>query len=241
MGSPPKATPGTPWVSMLIHRICPGASGTGRPRNGPEQDDQDLGEAAGQAVAQEHPDVRVDPAALPDGDDDGREVVVGQHQVRRLPRDLGAPLAHRDADVGPAQRRARRSRRPRSWPPRPRGPATPRRCPPSARVGCARRPRSARPARRGHRAPPSPRRPPRSSRSTMPSSSAIGAGGRRVVAGDQDGRGCRRRGTPGPPRPRPPGAGRRWRRGRAAPSRSSGRSSGGRRPLSTAAASGRLS
>ena len=33
-GSAPSATPGRPWVSMLIHRICPGSSGTTKPRNG---------------------------------------------------------------------------------------------------------------------------------------------------------------------------------------------------------------
>jgi hypothetical protein len=36
---------------------------------------------------------------------DGGEVVVEQHHVRRLARDVGAALAHRHADVGRLQRR----------------------------------------------------------------------------------------------------------------------------------------
>ena len=34
-GSPPNATPGSPCVSMLTHRICAAFSGSGSPRNGP--------------------------------------------------------------------------------------------------------------------------------------------------------------------------------------------------------------
>jgi hypothetical protein len=37
--------------------------------------------------------------------DDRRDVVVGEHNVRRLFRHLRSPAAHRDADVGSAQRR----------------------------------------------------------------------------------------------------------------------------------------
>ena len=44
-------------------------------------------------------------AALGDGADDGREVVVEQHDRRDLARALRAALAHRDADVGGLQRR----------------------------------------------------------------------------------------------------------------------------------------
>ena len=44
------------------------------------------------------------PAAL-DRSDDGREVVVAEHHVRRLACDVGAGEPHRDPDVGVLQRR----------------------------------------------------------------------------------------------------------------------------------------
>ena len=65
-GSAPSATPGRPWVSRLIHRICAGSSGTGSPKSGPSSMTSDLGDAAGQGVAQEPADVVVDPPALAD-------------------------------------------------------------------------------------------------------------------------------------------------------------------------------
>ena len=39
------------------------------------------------------------------GADDRGEVVVGEHERRGLARDVGAALAHRDADVGGLERR----------------------------------------------------------------------------------------------------------------------------------------
>ena len=45
-------------------------------------------------------------AALLDGAHDRREVVVEQHEVGGLARDVGAGAAHGDADVGFVQRRA---------------------------------------------------------------------------------------------------------------------------------------
>jgi hypothetical protein len=43
------------------------------------------------------------PAAFANGGDNAREVVVGEHHVRRLARDFRASSPHRDADVRLAQ------------------------------------------------------------------------------------------------------------------------------------------
>ena len=105
-GSLPRATPGSPWVSRLTQRIWAGSSGRARPRNGPASMTAISAQSAGQPVEQEPADVGVDPAALLGGRDDGAEFVVGQDQVGGLAGDLGASLAHRDPDVGAAQRGA---------------------------------------------------------------------------------------------------------------------------------------
>ena len=74
-----------------------------RGREGEERDD--LGGGVGEDVEDELADVRVDAAALLDGADDAREVVVGEDHRGALARDVGARAAHGDADVGPPQRR----------------------------------------------------------------------------------------------------------------------------------------
>jgi hypothetical protein len=53
-------------------------------------------------------EVVVEPAPELDRLDDRREVVVGEDHRRGLLGDLGAGDAHRDADVGLLERRARR-------------------------------------------------------------------------------------------------------------------------------------
>ena len=117
-------------------------------------------------------------AALAHGGDDRGEVVVGEDHVGRLLRHVGAGDAHGDADVGRLQRRARRSRRRRSWRRCCRRPAGRRRCAACARARPGRRPRPrapppAAPRRRGasSSAPVSARAP----GSTMPRSPAMRA------------------------------------------------------------------
>ena len=70
-----------------------------------EEHGHDLADVRRQQVAQELPDVGEDRPAFLDGGDDRGEVVVGEHHVGRLLRDVGAGDAHRDADVGGLQRR----------------------------------------------------------------------------------------------------------------------------------------
>ena len=91
-------------MSRLIQRIWAGQQRHGHAEERAEQHHGDLGEAAGEGVAQEPADVVVDAPALADGDRHGGQVVVDQHQVGGLPGDLRA-AAHRHPDVGPAQRR----------------------------------------------------------------------------------------------------------------------------------------
>jgi hypothetical protein len=71
---------------------------------GPERD-EDLAEVGRQEEPQRLADVRVDRAALLDGAHDRREVVVHQHDVGDVARDVRAAGTHRDPDVGRAQRR----------------------------------------------------------------------------------------------------------------------------------------
>ena len=60
-------------------------------------------DVGGEDVGEELADVLVHRPAFLDGGDDGGEVVVQQHQVRRLPGHVGAAPAHGHADVGGAQ------------------------------------------------------------------------------------------------------------------------------------------
>ncbi len=103
-GSTPRARAGRPFVTRLIHRIMSGVSGetfgmndatntaTSEPRVRRKQEEDEL------------LDVAVDRAPLAHGLDDGGEVVVGDDHVGGLARDVRAVLAHRDADVGLAER-----------------------------------------------------------------------------------------------------------------------------------------
>ena len=63
-------------------------------------DDQHLGHVARQQEQDDLAQVVEDGAAFSDGFDDGREVVVGEHHVGGLARDVGAHEPHRHADVG---------------------------------------------------------------------------------------------------------------------------------------------
>ena len=56
-------------------------------------------------VDQRLPEVGEDPAAEPNAADDRGEAVVEEHEVGRLACDVGAALAHGDADMGGLQRR----------------------------------------------------------------------------------------------------------------------------------------
>src|SRR5581483_259418 len=68
--------------------------------------DGDFGGTSGEPVEQETADVGVDATAFFGGGDDGGEVVVGEDEVGGLAGDLGAAAAHGDADVGVAERGA---------------------------------------------------------------------------------------------------------------------------------------
>ena len=74
-------------------------------RQRPHDERRQLGDVVGQVVGEEPLDVVERGAALLDRLHDVREVVVEQHEVRRLASDVGPGLAHRDADVGLAQGR----------------------------------------------------------------------------------------------------------------------------------------
>ena len=111
----PSASAGAPSVSRLIQRICVASSGTAiaspvssspitpartTPKNivktSPMFDE-----------SRKRRNLRMlakIAAALADGADDRREVVVGEDHVRRLLGDVGAGDAHRDADVRRLQR-----------------------------------------------------------------------------------------------------------------------------------------
>ena len=105
-GSLPSATPGSPWVSRLIHRICAGNSGSGESEEGTDEHDGDLGRAAGEAVEQESANIGIDPSPFLRRGHYGGEVVVGEHQIGGLTGDFGAAPAHGDADIGAAQGRS---------------------------------------------------------------------------------------------------------------------------------------
>ena len=87
----------------------PGTTPGGEPdepgQHDAEEHHQHLAEVRRQQVAQELLDVGVDRAPLLDRRDDRGEVVVGEHDVGGLLRDVGPGDAHRDADVGSLQRR----------------------------------------------------------------------------------------------------------------------------------------
>ena len=102
-GSFPSATPGTPCVSRLIQRIWRRLEGDGEPDERPDEHHKDLGQTAGQPVDEETDEVVVRPPALADRGGHRRQVVLDEHQVGGLLRDLGAPTAEGDTDVGSAQ------------------------------------------------------------------------------------------------------------------------------------------
>ena len=64
-----------------------------------DQERRQFGDVAGEHVARESTDVRLDRPSLFDSGDDRREVVIGQHDVRSLLGHLGSTAAHGDADI----------------------------------------------------------------------------------------------------------------------------------------------
>ena len=91
------------------HHAVPLASETDAVRQQhAEEHRQHLADVRRQQVAQELADVREDRPPFLDRRDDRGEVVVGQHDVGRLLRHVGPGDAHRHADVGGLERRARR-------------------------------------------------------------------------------------------------------------------------------------
>ena len=116
-GSMPTASAGNESVTRLTQRICTASSGRTRPAappavrpshpasTTPKNIDQHLAQVGRQEIAQELLDVGVDRAPLLDRRDDRGEVVVGEHDVGGLLRDVGPGDAHRDADVGGLERR----------------------------------------------------------------------------------------------------------------------------------------
>ena len=112
-----KASAGGPSATTLIHSSCTAVSGSrnvppagslrpsrkARPRPAIMSDDER--QIGREEEADELLDVLVDAAAFLDGRDDGGEVVVEQHDVGNLPRDVAAALPHGDTDVGALERR----------------------------------------------------------------------------------------------------------------------------------------
>ena len=74
-------------------------------RERPYRERRELGDVVGQVIRQELPDVVERGASLLHRDDDVREAVVQQDEVRRLSRDVRAGRPHRHADVGLPERR----------------------------------------------------------------------------------------------------------------------------------------
>ena len=72
------------------------------------QQHEDLGDVAAEQIEDELADVVEDDAALFDGRRDRLEPIVLEHDRGRLLGDVRAAAAHRHADVGLLQRRARR-------------------------------------------------------------------------------------------------------------------------------------
>ena len=111
------ASAGGPSATKLIQSSCTAVSGS---RNVPpagslmpsrkakpetRRHEKDQGEVGGEEEADELLDVLVDVAPFLDGSDDGCEIVVHEHDIGHLARDVAAALAHGDADVGALQRR----------------------------------------------------------------------------------------------------------------------------------------
>ena len=98
-GSMPSASAGRPFVTRLIQRIMSGRSPGIFGHHARDEHGDEQARVRREQEEDELLDVAPDRAAFADGVDDGREVVVGEHHVRGLARDVGAVLAHRDADV----------------------------------------------------------------------------------------------------------------------------------------------
>jgi len=106
IGSALNATPGGPVGEHVDPEDLRRQQRNDHPQERSGEHHHDLRHASRQPVPQEGADVRVDPSPLLDRHDHGAQLVVGQHQVCRLARDLGAGVPHRHADVrGPQRRR----------------------------------------------------------------------------------------------------------------------------------------
>src|SRR5687767_6224120 len=93
-------------ATRLIQRICTGEAGssasppvTGKARIAMRMI-RPLAEVGRQHEGQGLDEIVVDAPALLDGGPDGREVVVGEHDVGGFAGHAGARASHRDADVG---------------------------------------------------------------------------------------------------------------------------------------------
>ena len=91
------------------HEVDPqdlqGGQRAGQAGDDRRENDQDLRQVAGEEEVDHLAQVAVDDAALPHRADDGGEVVIDEHDVRRGPGHVGAVSSHRDADVGAGQGR----------------------------------------------------------------------------------------------------------------------------------------
>ena len=93
--------------SMISSRktMCTGSSTSGQPEEHRQQRHPGDRHVDGEDVGHRLLQVVEDAPAQPHGPHDRREVVVEQHERRRLARDVGAAPAHRDADVRRLERR----------------------------------------------------------------------------------------------------------------------------------------
>ena len=93
-----------PW-NAVGHQVDPKdvdrQQGNGQAEKGRQKNGADLARIAGHGVFDELADVVEDPPALPDGLDDGAEIIVEQDHVGRLLGDVGAGNTHRHPDVRP--------------------------------------------------------------------------------------------------------------------------------------------
>jgi hypothetical protein len=104
-GSKASASARVTAVTVFTHRIWPAVTGSASPAKDCQQDHAGFAAVGRQHEQQRFLDVVEDHAAFAHGARDGREIVVGQHQVGRFAGGIGPLEAHRHADVGGFQRR----------------------------------------------------------------------------------------------------------------------------------------
>ncbi len=84
---------------MLTRSTCTTVIGTPRPAEDRDGEERDFAQVRREQEGDELPDVVGDRPPLSNGGDDGREVVVGEHEIGGFAGDLGARPSHRDTDV----------------------------------------------------------------------------------------------------------------------------------------------